>query len=1028
MKIPKKIQALGALLMMAALLLAPSAKPAYAQFGEGSEQYEQMIEIVKKGLLPSEPPVTPGIGENPVYVPMMTRDQNGAVVTEPSAAGDIAAAAVCPNLLGFPTAQPTPDGCRGLGNDGAFIDVSRGLATLGDPTAKDKIVSISLAVPASLSEFSLSVFDGDMGGSWDRWDALTGFDQVDIRLFRDPFLVGNVLPANLIEVWDASAAIDNSWCDLEDGAPGPGDGNGACLAAPAGYAGHSTNKITQDPGACVGDVCFYHFVIDWETTNFTDESNFVKMAAEGQPFLLGGSTIGFQGTDSNYNACPFNPADPQAQVDCWNANRVPYTGEFNFNFYVPPDFGSGGGAPEYIDLYDGDFDRRDDTDDANSPSGPCQGLPAPGNGFTAFFNDQAAVNCVIETWNSFAQAWETSQYPPFKQSPSTLAEGANLGRPADDLVPGAPATAFLTKAPFIAWELTAPNAAWNYINDNPSGQNDWEITRIGTLGKNVPTPDVEVADIMPGLYNWRIYGADAWNNLFVHTEYTMVAGTPSCDLKVSKSCSVDVQPGDLLCESAIAATTLRYIGPDIADATVTFAGSSSGSATYSNVALVSGVTILTDPSENDWTIDGSPKLGSKTTIVITDNTAGTSFTEIIHTSCSAVYEAGFPAPLDSNTPVPPDSDKGDPSPNWFVESFLDEDGNKVTVPGSGGVCEVPTGGGDVTYDFEVINLSGIDTYTDVTLLDNRLGQVLGPITLGPGISETVSVNAFIEFPTINVVTAGGYNTGVVLCTDQAAATVVVSQTPPCVVGEKSAPKVSDDKIEWEIENLGTKLVTIESIDIEFPAGKGNVDKIKLDKKEIYKDATGKPSPASFGAADWNGSADDRSIDADKDKKLTFEFTDKETDGPYKITVVFEQGCQISWDSTSLDGTFACEKPLDALTMIWDGSQTVDIKAWKDNPGDILLASISGIAVGDEATVTGYAPKDGNDVIWEIFEAGTSTKIGESVFHMSCSDSNMNSADDCGKNEGDGKNNDSNYINDWLLEGMVDAVGVLDCTP
>jgi hypothetical protein len=35
--------------------------------------------------------------------------------------------------------------------------------------------------------------------------------------------------------------------------------------------------------------------------------------------------------------------------------------------------------------------------------------------------------------------------------------------------------------------------------------------------------------------------------------------------------------------------------------------------------------------------------------------------EVIHTSCSVPFVAGAPAPLDDP--------KGDPSPNWFVESF-----------------------------------------------------------------------------------------------------------------------------------------------------------------------------------------------------------------------------------------------------------------------------------------------------------------------------------------------------------------------
>jgi hypothetical protein len=129
------------------------------------------------------------------------------------------------------------------------------------------------------------------------------------------------------------------------------------------------------------------------------------------------------------------------------------------------------------------------------------------------------------------------------------------------------------------------------------------------------------------------------------------------------------------------------------------------------------------------------------------------------------------------------------------------------------------------------------------------------------------------------------------------------------------------------------------------------------------------------------------------------------------------------------GDYVCTKPIDALTMIWNGPQgpgeTVTIQAYKGDTGAALLAEISGIEVGDEVTVSGYAGSP-NDVIWEIFDAN-GNKLGESTFHLSCSDQGMNGAEDCGMAEGDGKDK-SGFLNDWLLEGIVDAGGVLNCTP
>jgi len=126
--------------------------------------------------------------------------------------------------------------------------------------------------------------------------------------------------------------------------------------------------------------------------------------------------------------------------------------------------------------------------------------------------------------------------------------------------------------------------------------------------------------------------------------------------------------------------------------------------------------------------------------------------------------------------------------------------------------------------------------------------------------------------------------------------------------------------------------------------------------------------------------------------------------------------------------FVCSnaKPIDVLTMKWNGTETINIKAWKGQVGSTLLATINNVMPGQEVSVSGYAGAP-NDVIWEIFDAMTGTKIGNSVFHISCSDVDMNGPEDCGKPQGDGKGL-SGYINKWIFEGMAGNGQVLDCTP
>ncbi|NND75005.1 MAG: hypothetical protein HKN44_08365, partial [Ilumatobacter sp.] len=81
--------------------------------------------------------------------------------------------------------------------------------------------------------------------------------------------------------------------------------------------------------------------------------------------------------------------------------------------------------------------------------------------------------------------------------------------------------------------------------------------------------------------------------------------------------------------------------------------------------------------------------------------------------------------------------------------------------------------------------------------------------------------------------------------------------------------------------------------------------------------------------------------------------------------------------------FMCDGKIVEMTMIWDGSEPVRVKAYDGRIGGPLLADIDNIAIGQEITIGPYTGP--NDVFYEIFEAGTSTPLGMSKFHRSCSD-------------------------------------------
>ena len=131
------------------------------------------------------------------------------------------------------------------------------------------------------------------------------------------------------------------------------------------------------------------------------------------------------------------------------------------------------------------------------------------------------------------------------------------------------------------------------------------------------------------------------------------------------------------CDSKITAMLLRYIGGEnIPGATVEFRGMSGPTVVYEDVDLISGVTVLSDPSQNGFTIDartfGETDLGAKTQVFINGESVIDGVDQGLHTSCSTPFVAGEPAPLNNPT--------GAPSPNWFVVSFEDKESSKSSRP------------------------------------------------------------------------------------------------------------------------------------------------------------------------------------------------------------------------------------------------------------------------------------------------------------------------------------------------------------
>ena len=112
-------------------------------------------------------------------------------------------------------------------------------------------------------------------------------------------------------------------------------------------------------------------------------------------------------------------------------------------------------------------------------------------------------------------------------------------------------------------------------------------------------------------------------------------------------------------------------------------------------------------------------------------------------------------------------------------------------------------------------------------------------------------------------------------------------------------------------------------------------------------------------------------------------------------------------------------------MVWQGPGTIFIRG----TAGVTPFNTGPINPGDLVTVNGYTGST-NDVFWDIYDAANTTKIGQSVFHLSCSDSEMNGPEDCGKTAGDAKGtvtcSPAPCVNGWTFEGMAGAGVALDC--
>lgn len=249
---------------------------------------------------------------------------------------------------------------------------------------------------------------------------------------------------------------------------------------------------------------------------------------------------------------------------------------------------------------------------------------------------------------------------------------------------------------------------------------------------------------------------------------------------------------------------------------------------------------------------------NQTETIFTLSNAGGTETDRIHTSCSQPLIVGDV---------------------YFSLTLVAEDGVGV--------------GKQVKYSYGVTN-NGSTTVTGIGVTDDKLGAIGSIASLAPGATQTLSATTLIGRTTTNVATATAAACpapGV-----QATATVTVLAPPPCTVSE-SFDSLSDDKIVYKVKNAGQKVVTLDTLTLNFPSERQQIKEVKLDGA-VYKadqsslDVT---SGVTIGAAHWtNPDVGKRQLNPGETRNLEIVFTKKAkaTPSAFSGSATFKEGCTI----------------------------------------------------------------------------------------------------------------------------------------
>jgi hypothetical protein len=355
------------------------------------------------------------------------------------------------------------------------------------------------------------------------------------------------------------------------------------------------------------------------------------------------------------------------------------------------------------------------------------------------------------------------------------------------------------------------------------------------------------------------------------------------------------------------------------------------------------------------------------------------------------------------------------------------------------------GGTQVAYRYVVKNNSnGALAYDLVdkvgtTVVKQYLGQALGS-------GQTATFDDFVAMlngTTTNVATVTGLvglppNQASCQATDSV--TVTVPPAPGCSL-TSGTPTVASKQVKWPITNTGSTKVTIEQLSLIWPQANGKLMKVKFDGDTIYDpDRPWIAGGITLTSGDFVTDLKKKSIDPGKTRVLILEFEKNAVMdlSQYALTISFGAGagCSLTMPNTPGEPTIAvCNdlKPIDGIVLQStvgvanvDWYRTTVSSLSSPNAGD-YIGSSGPIAAGETFDFDGFAAASAtNDVDFVVTLADGVTKV-RSRFHRSCSDADMNDITDCGKLQGDGKDNSFPTGNIWRLADLLGNGKRLGCT-